>query len=153
MTYLLDDVMTLINFCSTDVQSRNLCHSPEFWKFQFDRLNLPLDDNIYFTNAHDWIQYLLKTNDIVNKIKLLKNGETVTFDVHMSVVDLYNLIDVPNMNYKPERIVTKIVVGPNPIGGYWIHYYVDNNTIFLPLANAYSLFEIQEFLFNLLPLY
>lgn len=48
----INNIHTLISYCSSDKYSRNLCSNRAFWESQFNRLGLPLDENIRYLKCN-----------------------------------------------------------------------------------------------------
>ena len=92
----LADTLSLINYCSTDSNARRLCSTRSFWENQFNRFNLPLDEDVYYTNTYDWIQLLLKTQYVMDKLNQLpsKMGyKTVLLNINVLLDDIINMIE------------------------------------------------------------
>jgi hypothetical protein len=93
ITYMLNDVMTLIHFCSTDKKARQLCRKQLFWKRQFKQFGLPLDV-VNYTTSGDWIQLFLKTNDLWTQLKQLHNEKSITLNTNITKLNLFNIFNV-----------------------------------------------------------
>jgi hypothetical protein len=90
----IEDIMSLINYCSTDQNARILCSNRYFWEQQFNRFKLPLDNNIQYNNPYDWIQLLLKTKYVIGKLNQLNERpiKSVLFTHDIPLNDIYNII-------------------------------------------------------------
>ncbi len=87
----IEDILSLINYCSTDKKTRNLCTKRSFWQEQFNRFRLPLDDHIQYDNPYEWIQLLLKTKYIMNKLST-STLLTIFFKENILLTDILNVI-------------------------------------------------------------
>lgn len=90
----IEDVFSLINYCSTNNNARRLCGTRAFWENQFNRFNLPLEEDVYYTDSYQWVQLLLKTKyvmDQLNTLNQLFNIKTVLLKVN---IPLSNIIDI-----------------------------------------------------------
>ncbi len=126
ISFILDDVMTLINFCSTDTKTRQICGSKSFWKRQFDKYNLPLNPTIHYTEAYDWIQLLLKTKMIMDQL-----DQPMNMNVHIKLNDLLDAInkdEMVDMDY-PDLLL-------NQIGHY--PFIIDTINVALRKDDEYS---------------
>lgn len=98
ISFAIDDVITLINYCSIDKQTRNLCNTRFFWEKQFNKYNLPLKNDIKYTDTYSWIQLLLKTQNVMNKLNHVINNTTKNklisafMKVNISLSDILNVI-------------------------------------------------------------
>lgn len=90
----IEDILSLINYCSVDKKARNLCNKRSFWQQQFNRFRLPLDDHIQYDNPYEWIQLLLKTKNIMEKLNKLNERPiiSVLFKKDILLTDILNVI-------------------------------------------------------------
>ncbi len=90
----IEDILSLINYCSTDKKVRNLCYKRSFWEGQFNRLRLPLEDHIRYDNTYEWIQLLLKTKNIIEKLNKLNERPIINVLLKKDILltDILNVI-------------------------------------------------------------
>ena len=93
ISFFIDDINSLINYCSIDKEGRTLCSKRSFWKSQFDKFNLPLNEDVYYSNAYEWIQLLIKTKAIMNFINTPKKFESKDYDIVISLPVLFEIIE------------------------------------------------------------
>ena len=89
----IEDVLSLINYCSTDSNARRLCSTRSFWENQFNRFNLPLAEDVYYTDAYDWIQLLLKTKHVMEELHLLNRGQWLSLKVNIPILNMIDIIE------------------------------------------------------------
>ena len=131
----IEDILSLINYCSTNKKARNLCVKRSFWQQQFNRFRLPLDDSIQYDNSYEWIQLLLKTKKVMGKLNKLNERPiiSVLFKKDILLTDILNVI----------KNETNIDV--NDLQPYFINNYDDNDDFMQGLKDNYP-FMINEIL-------
>jgi hypothetical protein len=90
----IDDIQTLINYCSSSKQNRHACNTIYFWVYQFNKFNFPLDVTIHYNNIYEWIQLLYKTKYIVDDVNYVINSNGNLDNIYFSL----HQVDVKQIN-------------------------------------------------------
>lgn len=90
----IDDICTLVNYCSSSKKNRNTCTTKYFWVHQFNKFNFPLDETIHYNNIYDWIELLYKTKYNVDRVNYITNSSGHYNQAHFSL----HQVDIKTIN-------------------------------------------------------
>ncbi len=125
----IDDILSLINYCSTNKSGRNLCSKRSFWEQQFNKFNLPLQNNVQYNNPYEWIQLLLKTKYIIDHLNQLNTTQKIKSATLNVNIPFFTILQI----MKNENIIDK------SIEHYFDDDYNDNDEFMEAINNHYPL--------------
>lgn len=136
ISYLINDRKTLINYISVHKVLRLEANKRSFWKLQFDRFGLCLEDRFNYDYVYKWIQLFHKTKDLDDKITDNFSGDTkytLCLDKQLLSFDVINIIKKyegkgVNLRKKYEKYVYKIkILEPSTAFSYIKVYTIDED--------------------------
>jgi hypothetical protein len=133
ISFMIEDVHTLVHYCSTDKYIRKVSNNKSFWYRYFKKFHFSLD-NINYNNAYRWIQLMYNHNYITGK---LNDDITSTYYVNMPMLKILPIIEKYIVVYPIFRHLT---ASSNIL---YNNKYVDNALYKTPLDEPFIINKID----------
>lgn len=94
------DIKNLLNFCSTNTNTRQECSKLSFWTPIYIKYEIPLPVTVY-TNASDWIYDFIHSKEIVDRISellvnrsyFLPTDPEIVFETYSQIMNAIGILE------------------------------------------------------------
>ena len=149
----LNDIHDVKSLCYTDKSYLQTCSKRKFWIQFFNKFNLPLNKDIQYNNAEDWINEFIHTKraskETIEKLKYLLDGHVLTFNIN-TYIDNPEILKINGKSFYNKKLMTlfnkkgdiRVELTHNHILFYKNQQKIVSTSIFLD--------ELVDFLYNIL---